>query len=116
MVHHVGQILVAEIFQGALDGLAGALAQAAQGGGADGVRQLLQQVQVLQRALVGDDAVQNLQHPLRALPAGNALAAGLLLGEFHEEPGGLHHAGVLVHDHQAAGADHGADGFQGVKV
>ena len=83
----------------------------------DGVRQVLQQVQILQSALVVcDDPVQDLQHPLGALPAGDALAAGLLLGELHEEPGHLHHAGVLVHDHQAAGADHGADALQTVEV
>ena len=34
----------------------------------------------------------------------------------HEETGGLHHAGVLVHDHQAAGAYNGPHLLQGVKV
>ena len=112
----MGQIFIPEILQRALDGLAGALSQAAQGCLADGVRQLLQQVQILQCALVVDDPVQDLQHPLGALPAGDALAAGLLLCKLHEEPGRLHHAGVLVHDHQAAGADHGADALQTVEV
>ena len=112
----MGQILVPEIFQGALDGLAGGLAQTAQSGLADGGGQLLQEVQVLQRTLVVDDAGENLQHPAGALPAGDALAAGLILGEVHEEPGYLHHAGVLIHDHQTAGADHGPQLFQGVEV
>ena len=95
VVHYMGQIFIPEILQRALDGLAGALSQAAQGCLADGVRQLLQQVQILQCALVVDDPVQDLQHPLGALPAGDALAAGLLLCKLHEEPGRLHHAGVL---------------------
>ena len=116
LVHHVGQILVPEILQGALHRFAGALAQAAQGGLGDGGGQILQQVQVLQRALVVDDAGEDLQHAAGALPAGDALAAGLVLGEVHEEPGHLHHAGVLVHDHQSAGADHGPHLFQGVEV
>ena len=101
VVHHMGQILVPEVAQGALHRLAGALAQAAQSRLGNGVGQILQQLQVLHGALVADDAVQDLQHALGALPAGDAFAAALVLVEAHEEAGSLHHAGVLVHDHQA---------------
>ena len=62
--------------------------------------------------LVVHDAGEDLQHPAGALPAGDALAAGLVLGEVHKETGHFHHAGVLIHDHQAAGADHGPPLFR----
>ena len=116
VVYHVVKVLVPEVLERALDRLAGALAQAAQGRMGDGVRQLLQKVQVLQRALVGDDPVQDLQHPLGALPAGNALAAAFVLGEVHEEPGHFHHTGLVVHDHKTAGANHGSHLLEGIEV
>ncbi len=54
------------------------------------------------------DAIEDLQHPLRADPAGHALAARLLLDEFEEEAGDVDHAAILIHDDQAAGAHDGA--------
>ena len=42
LVHNVGQILIAEILQGADDGLAGGLTQTAQGSLGDGGGQLIQ--------------------------------------------------------------------------
>ena len=62
------------------------------------------------------DALQDLVHAARALPAGDALAAGLLGGESQEVLGHVHHAGVLVHDHQAPGAHHGPDGLEALVV
>ena len=35
------------------------------------------------------------------------LAAGFLLGEIEKIPRNFHHAGILVHDHHAAGSHHG---------
>ena len=99
-----------------MTGLRRALAQAAQGGISNRIRQLPESIQILHGALTGHDALQDLQHPLGALPAGNALAAAFILSEVHEEPGHLHHAGVLVHDHQAAGADHGPHLGEGIKI
>ena len=48
--------------------------------------------------------------------AGGALAAGLVDGEVEEELGHVDHAGVLVHDDEAAGAHHGADGDEVVVI
>ena len=55
-----------------------------------------------------DDIRQKFQHPLGALAAGNALSAGFVLREVHKESGYFHHAALVVHDHQSAGADHRA--------
>jgi hypothetical protein len=55
-------------------------------------------------ALALADAVENLQHPLRADAAGDALAARFLLDKFQEEPRHVDHAAILVHHDQAAGA------------
>ena len=66
---------------------------------------------VLQGAASLGDICQDLQHPFGTLPTGNAFAAGFILGEVHEEPGHLYHTALVVHDHQAAGADHGSHLF-----
>ena len=63
-------------------------------------------------AAAAGDGLQDLQHPLGALPARDALAAAFPLDEIHEKLGHVHHAGVLVHDHEAARAHHGAHGFE----
>ena len=78
--------------------------------------QLLQLVDILQRAVALGDFVELLEQPLGAHPAGGAFAAGLINREFQEELGDVHHAGVLVHDDQAAGTHHGADGDEVVIV
>ena len=69
-----------------------------------------EQGKVLWPTLPGANAVENLQHPAGALPAWCALAARLVLGESEEVAGKVHHAGALVHDHQATGA-HNRPGF-----
>ena len=116
MIHHMAQIILPEVPQGGHHRLAGRLPQAAQGRVRDGIAKRLQQIQIGQTPLVIDDALQRLQHTLCALPAGGALAAALVLGKVHKEPCHLHHAGVLVHDHQAAGADNGPQLLQRVEV
>ena len=100
-------VLLVEPLEGADDGKGSALAQTAQRVLADELGDLLQLVQVLHGTLAGHDALQNLQHSFGADAAGGALAAALPLGKAHEEAGHLHHTGVLVHDHQAAGAHDG---------
>lgn len=106
-VHHMGQVFVAEVFQGAADRRRSRFSQAAEGCLGDGGGKLLQKLNVLQGAPSLGDTRLDLQHPLGTLPAGNAFAAGFILGEVHEEPGHLYHTALVVHDHQAAGADHG---------
>ncbi len=62
------------------------------------------------------DALEDLQHPPRALAARDALAAALALDEVHEELRHVHHAGVVVHHDQAARAHHRADRLQRLVV
>ena len=47
---------------------------------------------------------------IRLVPSrqGYAFAAGFVLGKIHEEARNLYHTAFIVHDHQTAGADHGA--------
>ncbi len=116
LVHHVGHILVPEILQGGEHRVGGRLAQGAQGGVLQVVAQLLDGVQVLQGAVAIGDLGEQVVEPLGADAAGRALAAALVHAELQEELGDVHHAVVLVHDDEAAGAHHGADGGEGLVV
>src|SRR5574344_365139 len=116
LIHNVRKILVAEIFQRGEHRLARALSQTAQRRLRDSVCKLLEHIEILKRAFVGDDALQDLQHALCALAAGDALAAAFILREVHEEARRLDHAGVLVHDDETAGADDRADLLERVEV
>ena len=100
------------------------LAQAAERGLLDGLGQLLQVEDALEAqqgvdarllAARAGDGLEDLQHAARALAAGDALAAALVLDELHEELGQVHHAGALVHHHQAAGAHDGAEATAGTR-
>ena len=53
---------------------------------------------VFGNALAGGDALEYLEHPLAAFPAGRAFTAGFILAERQEKPGDRHHAVALVHD------------------
>ena len=116
LVDDVLHIFVAEVAQCGEDGVRGCLAQAAQAVGFDEFGQLCDFVQILHGALAVRDLVQQLQQTLGAHAARRALAAAFVYGEFQEELGNIHHAGVLVHDDEAAGAHHAADGKQVVVV
>ena len=98
----MGFVFLAESLNCADDGGGGGFAQPAEGCSGDGIRKLQQQLDIPFPPFSGDDALQNFQHALGAFPAGDALAAGFVLGEVHEKPGDFHHAGMLVHDDQAA--------------
>ena len=108
----MAQIVLAEVAQRALYGLARALAEAAQRRFRNGLGELLQKVKVLKASFVCDDAVQNLQHALCTLTAGNAFAAGFVLSEVHEEARDFYHACGIVHYDETAGAYHCACFFQ----
>ena len=55
-----------------------------------------------------DDGIEDLVQPLRALAAGDAFAAGLRGDEREEVARHVHHAGVLVHDHQSVHPEGGS--------
>src|SRR5262245_47662896 len=80
----VGLELGAELPDGELDRPAGAVRQAADGRprhDANPVADLLEDGQVVVPALPAADAVDDLVHPARALAAGRALPAGLVIEE-----------------------------------
>ena len=95
---------MAEVAQGAEHRVGGRLAQAAEAGVLDHIAERLELMQV---GPCPDALTDPLQEPVeldRAGAAGDALAAGFVHAEFHEEPGHVDHARVLVHDDHAAGA------------
>ena len=98
----------AEMLQRAHHRVRRALSQTAQRRGVNLLAQQFQPFDVAVLAFAVADALQDFQHALGAHAAGRALAAGLVLGEFHEEAGDVHHAGLVVHDDQTAGTHHRA--------
>src|ERR1700722_7274237 len=62
------------------------------------------------------ETVEHTAHPGGAFAAGNAPAAGFVGVEMHDPPGHVDHAGVFVHDHYAAGTEHGADFGDGIII
>ena len=116
LLHDVLLILRPEVLDGRQNRVGCRLSQAAHGGILDDGAQVLQGFDVPFLALAGGDAVEDFQHPLGADTAGSTLAAGLLLDEVQVEPGGVHHAGVLIHDDEAAGTHDGAQRCQGLIV
>src|SRR5262245_27025978 len=92
LLAHVVVVFGAELLQ-RLEGLRdGDVSEGTQRLAADGVADLGQQVEVLLRAAAGLDAVQDAQHPSRALAAGRALPAGLVFVEVGQLLGHPHHA------------------------
>src|SRR5690606_17890785 len=80
----------------------------------DAPRDTVQQVEVLAPPLAGEDAPDYPVHPPGPLAARRALAAGLGVVEAADALQHPHHAGRLVHDHDRAGAEHGAGPLDGL--
>src|SRR5262245_15783042 len=108
LLPYVVLVLLAELLQRGLRGGDGGVAERAQRLASDRVADVPQDVQLPHRGPPGLDAVQEAQHPARALPAGRALAAGLVLVEVGQALGHPDHAGGVVHDDGPGGAEHGA--------
>ena len=66
-----------------------------------------EQVEVRLAPVAVLDAAQDLLQPAAALATRRALAARLAPEEAGDPPGGPHHAGGVVHDHDRARAEHG---------
>ena len=88
------------------------LSQAAQRANLHRASQFLQQVKRVCIGAAFNHVVEQRKQLLGSFAAQHALAAGFALRKLHEEARNAHHAGALVHHHQAAGADHGADRSQ----
>ena len=109
----MGLVLVTEVTDRREHGVGGRLAEAAERGLADRLAEGHEALDVALLALTVADALHDLEHPLGADAARRALAAALFLRELEEEAGDVDHAGVLVHDDDAAGAHDGAELLQG---
>ena len=104
LVADVLDVFVAEVADGREHGVGRGLAQAAERRVLDHLAQVDEPLDVGLLAVAFADAVEDLQHPLRAHAAGHALAARFFLHEFEEEAGNVDHAAIFVHHDQAAGA------------
>ena len=109
-------VLLAEVLDGGEHRVGRRAAEGAERAVDDVVAELLEQLDVALAAVAGDDAVEHLEHALGAEAAGHALAARLLLREVEEEARQVDHAGLVVDDDHAAGADDGAGRGQALVV
>eukprot|EP00227_Mantoniella_beaufortii_P011202 CAMPEP_0197590548 /NCGR_PEP_ID=MMETSP1326-20131121/11475_1 /TAXON_ID=1155430 /ORGANISM="Genus nov. species nov., Strain RCC2288" /LENGTH=441 /DNA_ID=CAMNT_0043155651 /DNA_START=195 /DNA_END=1517 /DNA_ORIENTATION=- len=108
--------LGAEVADEALHGPGRGVAQRADGVALDLLGELLQHVDLLQPRVALLHALHDGVQPPRALTAGRALAAGLVLVEVGEARDGVHHVGALVHDDDGGGAEAGLRGLERVEV
>ena len=115
---HVGLVFVAEPAQRAENRVRGSLAQAAKACVLDRLSQFLKVhdplhaqkgVRLVLPVPGPGNGLEDFEHPLGALAAGDAFAAALVLDELHEELRHVHHAGAVVHDHEPARPDDGAE-------
>src|SRR5690606_36592054 len=114
LLTYVRFVLVPEVAQRAEDRVGRRLTQAAKGRLLDGLRQALQEREVVILPLAPGDAFEDVEHRLGPFAAGHTRAARLVLGELQEELGDVDHTGVRVHADEAAGAHRGARGHQGI--
>src|SRR5215212_5660873 len=114
--------LVAEELQGGDDRAGRPVAEGAERAPEDRVADVLEGVHVLSAALAGLQPAEDLAHPVGALPARGALAAGLVGVELGEVEAGPDDADVLGEDHhrgraeEAAGAGDALEVHGGVQV
>ena len=73
------------------------------------LRKLVNQWNIFRASAALVEAVEHLAQPGGAFAAGNAPAAGFVRVEMHDAAREVHHAGVFVNDHRAAGAKHRTD-------
>src|SRR5215470_17343364 len=94
----------------------GSIPQWAEGAAEHVLGKFVNQVNVLAATEAGVEAVQHLPEPGGSLAAGDAPATRFVRVEVHDAACHVHHAGVLVHDHHAAGAQHAAGFSNGIVV
>ena len=116
LVADVRLVLVAEVADVGQHRVGRRLAEAAERRLLDRLAEVDEALDVALLALAVADARDDLEHALGADAAGRALAAALLLDEVEEEARHVDHAGVLVHDDEAAGAHDGAELGQRLEV
>src|SRR5215218_6453076 len=108
--------LVAEVLEGGDDRAGGPVAEGAERAAEDRVADVLEGVHVLLAALPGLQPEQDLAHPVGALAARRALAAGLVGVELGEVEAGVDDADVLGHDDHRGRAEQAAGGGDALEV
>src|ERR1035437_1287964 len=95
-------VFVAEKSQRAQRRIRRGLAEAAEAGVLDHVAKFFQFREVARSSFAVRNFVEEVVHLHRARAAGDALAAGFIHAEFHEEARDLHHVRAVVHHDHAA--------------
>src|SRR5262245_32873452 len=86
----------------------GGVAERAEGAAQHVLRELAHHVDVFGTAEARVEALQHFAQPNGSFAAGNAPAAGFVRVEVHDAARHVYHAGVFVHHHHAARAEHAA--------
>src|SRR6266849_3196283 len=107
---------VAPLLYDADGGQRGSVTERAEGAAQHVFGELADEVDIFGAPEAGMEAIEHLAQPTGAFAAGDAPAAGLVRVEMHDAPRHVHHAGVFVHDHHAAGPEHGAGFGDGIVV
>src|SRR5919112_3081510 len=108
--------LVAEELQGGDDRAGRPVAEGAERAAEDRVADVLEGVHVLGPALAALQPAEDLAHPVGPLPAGGALAAGLMRVELGEVQARPDHADVLGEDHHRGRAEQAASPGDALEV
>ena len=103
LVKHMPLVFVAEMAERGQHGIGCGLPQAAHRRVFDDQGQFFEQLEMFGSPASPRDVVQDLVHPLRALAAGEALAARLVAEKVHKVLGDVHHARRFIHHDHPAG-------------
>src|SRR5713226_3704942 len=107
---------VAPLLHDADGGQRRGVAKRAEGAAQHIFGEVADKVDIFRAPEAGVEAIEHLAQPGGAFTAWNAPAAGFVRVEMHDAAGHVHHAGVFVHHHHAAGAEHRAGFGDGVVI
>ena len=99
--------LFLEVLDGAERHIGRRRPEAADGGGLHVVPEALHEIEMSRLSLTHDDLLQDLVDVLRPVPAGRALAAGLVVEESGHPVGQVDHADRIVHHDERRGPEKG---------
>src|SRR5713226_10356634 len=106
----------AEFLHDADGGHGGSVTERAERAAEHVLRKFFDQIDVLAAAQSSVKAFQHFAQPGGAFATGNTPSAGFVRVKMHDAARHIHHAGVFVHHHDAAGAQHAACRSNGVVV
>merc|ERR1719324_1074353 len=105
-----------EVPDQSLDWPGSSISQSTDGVALDLLGQLPDHVDLLGLGVALSKSPHHGVHPVNALPAGGALATGLVLVEQSEPGDGFDHVCLLVHDDDGGSAETSLGSHQGIKV